>query len=122
MGRGNRLREMIWFLRIASGLVLASMLAVTTWASLDTAIWAIPPEVTSHPWFVASLFDAYFGFLMFFVWVAYRENSNLRRGLWLIAILLLGNIAMAVYALIQLSKLPSDAAVEELFVGRKAGA
>lgn len=113
---------MIWFLRIAFALVLASMLAVTTWASLDTPIWAIPAQVASHPWFIASLFDAYFGFLTFFVWVAYKESSNVRRGLWLVAILLLGNIAMAVYALVQLFKLPADATVEELLARRKAGA
>jgi len=113
---------MIWFLRIAFALILASMLAVTTWASFDTPIWAIPPEVTTHPWFIASLFDAYFGFLTFYVWVAYREATHLRRALWLVAILLLGNIAMAVYALIHLFKLPAEAGVEELLVGRKAGA
>lgn len=113
---------MIWFLRISAALVLASMLAVTTWASLDTAIWAIPPEVVGHPWFVASLFDAYFGFLMFFVWVAYKELTHLRRALWLVAILLLGNIAMAIYALNQLFRLPSDATVGELFAGGKAEA
>ena len=112
---------MIWFLRIAFALVLASMLAVTTWASLDTPIWDIPRDVASHPWFVASLFDAYFGFLTFFVWVAYREPSHLRRGLWLVAILLLGNIAMAIYALIRLFQVPATASFKELLVGRKAG-
>lgn len=113
---------MIWFLRIAFALVLASMLAVTTWASLDTPIWEIPREVASHPWFVASLFDAYFGFLTFFVWVAYREPSHLRRGLWLVAILLLGNIAMAIYALIRLFQVPANAGMEEVLMGRMKGA
>jgi hypothetical protein len=107
---------MIWFLRIAFAVVLAAMLAVTTWASLDTAIWSIPSEVATHPWFVASLFDAYFGFLTFYVWVAYRETGWPARAGWLIAILLLGNIAMAIYLLNRLFRLPVDAGVDRLLL------
>ena len=98
---------MIWFLRIAFSVVLISMLAVTTWASLHTPIWAIPPEVGGHPWFVATLFDTYFAFLTFYIWVAWRERSWLPRVAWLIAILLLGNIAMAIYALNILFRVPA---------------
>ena len=50
---------MIVALRIFFIIVLASMLAVTTWASGDTALWKIPVDVSSHPWFIACLFDAY---------------------------------------------------------------
>lgn len=100
---------MIWFLRIAFSVVLVTMLAVTTWASLHTPIWKIPPEVTGHPWFVATLFDTYFAFLTFYAWVAWRETSVVARILWLIGILLLGNIAMAAYMLIRLFQVPADA-------------
>jgi hypothetical protein len=41
------------------------------------------------------------------------------RGAWLIAILLLGNIAMAVYALIQLFRVPLDAKIEDVLLRRK---
>lgn len=98
---------MIWFLRIAFSVVLISMLTVTTWASLHTPIWAIPPEVGSHPWFIATLFDTYFAFLTFYIWVAWRERGWLPRIAWLVAILLLGNIAMAIYALFILFRVPA---------------
>ena len=49
------------------------------------------------------------GFLTFFVWLAYRENSLAARLLWLIAILLLGNIAMASYVLLIVWRLPPEA-------------
>ena len=90
---------MIWFLRIASIVVLVSMLAVTSWASNIVALWKMPREVATHPWFIATLFDTYFAFLTFYAWVAYKETSNLARAIWLLAILLLGNIAMATYLL-----------------------
>jgi hypothetical protein len=107
---------MIWFLRIAFTVVLLSMLGVTTWAGNHTAIWAIPREVYGHPWFVATLFDTYFAFLTFYVWLAYKETGLLAKLLWLVAILLLGNIAMAAYMLWKLSRLPSNAPLEALLL------
>jgi hypothetical protein len=105
-------------LRILFIIILLSMLAVTTWASKQVALWKLPWEVWTHPWFIATLFDAYWGFLTFWCWVAYKEVSWLARGAWLLAVLLLGNIAMAVYALIQLFKVPLDARVEDVLLRR----
>ena len=111
---------MILFLRVLFLVVIASMLAVTTWASLHTPIFSIPRDVFTHPWFIATLFDTYFAFLTFYVWLAYKETSNLARVLWLLAILLLGNIAMAVYLLRELFRLPDNATMEDLLLRRKA--
>lgn len=110
---------MIWLLRIAFGVVLVSMLAVTGWASTEVALWKTPRAVATHPWFIATLFDTYFAFLTFYLWLAYKETSKLACGLWLLAILLLGNIAMATYMLIQLFRLPTNATLEDLLLRRK---
>ena len=110
---------MIWFLRICFALVIATMLAVTTWSSLRESILAISPAVTGDPWFIATMFDAYFGFLTFFVWVAYKEQSLPARIAWLAAILVLGNMAMATYALIQLFRVPPTASLGDVLL-RKA--
>ena len=107
---------MIVLLRVFFIVVLVSMLWVTSWASSHVALWAIPGAVGGHPWFVASLFDAYWGFLTFYCWVAYRETAWGARIGWLLAILLLGNIAMAVYMLIILFRLPSHAKASEILL------
>jgi hypothetical protein len=54
---------------------------------------------------MATLFDAYFGFITFFVWVAYRETKLWVKALWFVLIMGLGNIAMSLYVLIQLLRL-----------------
>ena len=110
---------MIWFLRIAFTVVLVSMLCVTTWASSIVALWDTPRAVATHPWFIATLFDTYFGFLTFYCWLAYKETSNVARIVWLVAILLLGNIAMAAYMLRHLFKLPADAKIESLLLRQR---
>ncbi len=109
---------MILLLRAFAILVLVSMLAVTGWASSVQALWKIPAEVAGNPWFIATLFDAYFGFLFFWLWTAYKERTWPARMGWLVGILLLGNIAMAVYVLIQTFRLPADAPVERLLLRR----
>lgn len=110
---------MIWFLRIAFAGVLVTMLCATSWASLQCPLWQTPQAVVGHPWFIATLFDCYFGFLTFYAWLAYKETGWFARAAWLIAILLLGNIAMSSYLLITLFRLPADARIEQLLLRRQ---
>lgn len=110
---------MILFLRALFLVVLTSMLCVTSWASLQCPLFAVPREVFTHPWFVATMFDAYWGFVTFLVWVCYKEASWLARGAWLVAIMLLGNIAMASYCLAELFRTPVDGQFADLLIRRR---
>jgi hypothetical protein len=92
------------------------MVAVTTYASLGESILKIPAAVTGDRWFQATLFDAYFGFLTFFVWVAYKEACLWRAVVWFVLIMVLGNMAMSAYMLIQLFKVPSTASLREVLL------
>ena len=107
---------MIVFLRIFFSVVLASMLWVTSWASLECAVWKMPAAVVQHRWFIATLFDTYWAFLTFYVWVAYKEQNWRAKLGWLLGILLLGNIAMATYMLIQLFRVPKEAKLERILL------
>ncbi|MET0556255.1 MAG: DUF1475 family protein [Vicinamibacteria bacterium] len=95
--------------------ILVVMLAVTTWASLDRSVFQAG-NLLDDPWGVATLVDAYMGFLTFYVWVAYKETGLGRRLVWFVLIMGLGNIAMAAYVLVQLFGLPAGATVETLLL------
>lgn len=110
---------MIVLLRMVFSIVVLAMLAVTSWASLKVALWDTPRAVATHPWFIATLFDTYFAFLTFWLWLAWRERHWIPRLVWLVAILLLGNIAMASYVLVALFRLPTTASVDQLFTRKK---
>lgn len=86
------------------GIVLVVMLAFTVRATLDRSVLEVGPDILNDVWFQATLVDAYLGFLTFYVWVAYKEKGILGRLLWLVAIMLLGNIAMAIYILWQVGR------------------
>lgn len=102
--------------------VLASMLAVTSWASLQCPLFAVPREVATHPWFIATLFDTYWAFLTFYVWVCFKQTAWLSRVAWFVAIMLLGNIAMAAYCLNELFRVPANGRMADLLTMRREGA
>ena len=111
-------------LTLLSLAALAALVGVSVWATSQVGIvptirdLAANPAAGTHPWFVATLFDAYFGFLWFWAWIAYKEASGAARALWLVLVLGLGNIAMAAYMLLQLRRLPAGATAEQLLLRR----
>jgi hypothetical protein len=112
---------MIWSLRILFAVVLASMLGITSWASLQCPLFAVPRDVFTHAWFIATLADAYWGFITFYVWVAYKQTAWLARVAWFVAIMLLGNIAMAAYCLAELFRAAPGNRLETLLTIRRDG-
>lgn len=102
-------------LKLMFAAILAAMLAVTTWASLDRSVLEAG-NLLRDPWGVATLMDAYLGFLTFYAWVAYKERTLARRVAWFVLVMGLGNIAMSVYVLIQLFRLPPGATFETLLL------
>lgn len=99
--------------------VLAVMLYVTVTASRDRSVFSAG-GLLSDPWFRATLADAYCGFVTFYAWVFYRERSWGGRASWFAAIMLLGNIAMALYMLVLLFRLPAGAGPEQLLLRPRA--
>lgn len=111
---------MIVFLRILFSAILAWMLIMTTMTSLELNLFTHLPVLLRDPWAVATLWDAYFGFLTFYIWVYYKESGVISRILWFIGIMLLGNITMALYMLIELFKVDKNASVEDFLVKKLA--
>lgn len=113
---------MIWFLRGLFVVVIATMLGVTGWASLHQPLGDFVRSATFRdPWVIATLFDAYWAFITFYVWVAWKENSLPARLLWFVAIILLGNLAMAAYMLAELFRVPADGRLHEVFARQNPG-
>ena len=103
-------------LKILFLLILLSMLAVTTVASLDRGIFEAGAELWPDPWFRATLADAYFGFIAVYLWIAWRERTTARRIVWFVLVMALGNIAIAIYVLLRLARLPEGATFRDLLL------
>jgi hypothetical protein len=109
-------------LQILFGFILVSLFCYTTFASLQQSVleWQGLIRQPDNWWTIATLIDAYYGFLTFYVWVLYKEIRWLSRIVWFVAIMLLGNMAMAAYVLIQLSRLGRDEPAAAILLRRPA--
>lgn len=99
--------------------VLALMLYVTVSAALQQDIVSATRELWPASWFRATLADAYCGFLFFWLWVAWREQSVAKGATWFILIAALGNIAMALFLLLQLRRWSPREGVARLLLGAR---
>ena len=108
------------FLKLLFAAIFIWMVFFTIKTSLEESLWAAMPAYAKNPWAMATLYDAYCGFITFFVWVAYKETAWLPRILWFVLIMALGNIAMSAYVLIELFRLHPEEGVECLLKRRTA--
>jgi hypothetical protein len=102
--------------------ILVSLTTWNVWVSTQQPVWewgglTTPPD---HLWTIATLLDAYFGFITFYVWVLWKETRALPRLAWFVAIMLLGNIAISAYVLRLLAKLRRDDSFVTLLSARHA--
>jgi hypothetical protein len=103
------------FLKLLFGFIFLFMIVATIRTSLQESLWHAIPAFTSNPWAMATLYDAYFGFIAFFCWLAWRERSLGIKLLWFVLIMAAGNIAMSLYVLLQLFGLRADESASALF-------
>jgi hypothetical protein len=61
--------------------------------------WDEVRVLTRYPWFNVSLVDVYVGFLLIGGWIAWREASAPRAAMWIILILIGGNLVSCLYVL-----------------------
>ena len=101
------------FLKILFGFIFLFTVVMTVRTSLQVPIWQA--SFMGNAWAWATLYDAYFGFVTFFCWVAWRERSLGIKIVWFVLIMALGNIAMSFYVLLQLFALKRGEPVSGLF-------
>jgi hypothetical protein len=100
--------------------IRVSLACYTCWASTQQAVWdwrglLAPPD---RWWTIATLMDAYFGFITFYAWVFYKERGLAGRVGWFVAIMLLGNMATAAYLLREIGRLRPGEPASALLVRR----
>lgn len=99
--------------------IMLSMILVTAWATSTENIVDAIVRLVSEPWVVSALLDAYNGFLIFFLWVCYKEIKLLKKIGWFIAIMLFGNHVIAIYMLLEVRRLDKDFSIERLLTEKK---
>jgi hypothetical protein len=88
---------------------LATMTAAITYGLVAGDFWGEGRVIMRMPWGVISVIDVYAGAALFSGWIAARERSALKTAGWVVAIVVLGNFATSLYALLALRSSGGDA-------------
>lgn len=75
-------------------------------------------ELLSNPWGVMSLIDLYVGFILFSMWIAFREKSKFAAFIWIALMMILGFFTASLYILLLFYK-SKDNWIEFFFGARK---
>jgi hypothetical protein len=94
-------------LKVLFSCIFVALTSYNLWAATRQPLlqWEGLTRAPDRYWTIATFIDAYCGFLTFYLWVFYKEARWIKRAAWFVAIMLLGNIAMSAYVLLQLMRL-----------------
>ncbi len=94
--------------KIISALGILAMSAVLIYGFTIGDFFAEGSQLAAMPWGIVSLVDLYTGFILFSMWIIYREKSLPIAIVWTVAMMVLGFFAGALYALIALQTSGDD--------------
>lgn len=88
--------------KLIAGLGVLAMSAVLVYGFTVGDFSADGAKILANPWGIVSLVDLYTGFILFSVWIAFRERSAWVAAIWIILMMVLGFFTGALYALVAL--------------------
>jgi len=65
-------------------------------------------KLLSNPWGIVSMVDLYTGFILFSLWIIYREKSVISSGIWVVLMMVLGFFTGSLYVFLALVKSEGD--------------
>lgn len=80
-------------------LAIVAMSAVLFYAFTTGNFTVDGGELLRNPWGIVSLIDLYTGFVLFSIWVVYRERYWYVSAIWVVAVMVLGAFTFGVYIL-----------------------
>lgn len=89
---------------LLSSITLLAMTAVLIFGFTVGDFSSDGAKILANPWGIVSLVDLYSGFILFSIWIAYRENSVLPAVIWIILMMTLGFWTGSIYVLIHAIK------------------
>ncbi|MEP6735844.1 MAG: DUF1475 family protein [Chryseolinea sp.] len=104
------------FLKILLSCVLIFMIWEIIDTSMESNLFAEWHTLGKIPWMQATLYDFYANILCLYLWMFYKEQSVLKKILWLIFLVTMGSVATCVYILKELFALNEDEDLKTLLI------
>lgn len=90
--------------KIISLLGVLAMTAVIGWAFATGNFGEDGAKLLALPWGVVSMVDLYVGFIVFSVWIVFRERCWWKSVIWVILMMTLGSFTASLYLLVALQQ------------------
>lgn len=101
----------------AAGCVV--LVALIVWSSFEMSLGAGLREIVRTRWGITTMADLYAGLVLGGAWIAWRERRIPVSAAWIVALMLLGNLALLAYVALAARRCSS---VEELLMAKGSGA
>ena len=108
-------------MKAAKMIALAGLIAMTIiliYAFTNGDFFTEGSLLLSMPWGIVSLVDLYVGFILFSLWIIYRETTWWHAAIWVILMMTLGFFTGSLYAFIALLK--SGGSWKKFWMGKHA--
>ena len=104
--------------RMVAVLGALAMIAVLAYGFIEGDFAGEGGRLLGMPWGMVSLVDLYVGFVLFAVWILFRDGITWLSVLWIAAVMILGSLAICLYVLAVLRTSKRDWSL--FFLGRHA--
>lgn len=101
--------------KVIAGLGVLAMTAALYHGFFNGDFFVDGGEILANPWGIVSMVDLYTGFVLFSMWIVFREKRKLTAAIWVILMMVLGFFAGALYVLLALIK--SKGSWQDFFMG-----
>ncbi|WP_312712157.1 DUF1475 family protein [Proteiniclasticum ruminis] len=88
------------WVKIISFLGVLAMTAVLFYGFTQGNFFEDGGKLMQNPWGIVSLVDLYTGFILFAVWIVYRETGILSKIFWVLILMILGFFTASLYMLL----------------------
>jgi len=97
--------------KFISYFITVSMAGVIIWAQGEVSI--IDSPIVGMPWGIVSLVDLYSGFILFSLWIFYKEKKVIAM-VWTFFVMTLGSFTIALYIIYSIKN--SDGNIQKFFM------
>jgi len=94
--------------KIISWLGLLAMVGVLLYGFTAGSFTEDGSKLLANPWGIVSVVDLYVGFILFSLWIGFREKSTAMAVFWIILMMVFGFLTASLYLLIALYQSNED--------------
>ncbi|WP_422485480.1 DUF1475 family protein [Gudongella sp. DL1XJH-153] len=104
--------------RIISWIGVLAMSAALYYGFTEGNFFVDGGMILDNPWGIVSMVDLYVGFILFSMWIFFREKNILSSIIWTIAMMVFGFLTGSLYVAIHLGKSNGD--WDKFFLGTRS--